>query len=229
MDWSLDGLLEYLRDFWASLDVRDSFSLLAYFTFAMTGALAGLRRGYDIVGVFMLAMFAAGGGGLIRDGVLINKGPPALLTDARYLIAVLAAVVVTLLFHRLVGRLSKTIAVIDAIGLGAFAVQGVRLSLEARLSVPGAILGGTMTAVGGGLLRDILVREEPLLFKPGQFYALIAIGACCLFVALVRSDEVTPDQAALATIVVTFVLRILVIRFNWRTTALYHEPKPPAT
>ena len=72
-----------------------------------------------------------------------------------------------------------------------------------------------------------LPREEPLLFKPGQFYALIAIGACIAYLVLSRSHQVTDDQAGMITVVGTFVLRMLAIRFNWRTTALYRERPPP--
>lgn len=207
-------------DFW----LPDSFSLLACFTFGLTGALAGLKRGYDFIGVFVLAMITAGGGGMIRDGLLISRGPSGLLIDPRYLVAVLAAVLLTLLFHRFVDRLGKAIAVIDALGLGAFAVHGVQVCMQAELSMPAVILGGTITAVGGGLLRDVLVRDEPLLFKPGQFYALVAIGACVLFLALLHFEFTTPSHAALATIGATFAVRMLAIRFNWRTKALYRAP-----
>ncbi len=201
--------------------------MLAFFTFGVTGALAALRRGYDFIGVLFLAAITAGGGGLVRDGVLISSGPSSMLTDARYLIVIVVAALLTYLFHRHVDRMNRTIAVIDALGLGAFAVHGVQRSLEAGLSIPASILGGTITAVGGGLLRDILVREEPLLFKPGQFYALVAIGGSCLFVALFRWGWTTPNQAAILTIVSVFVVRMLAIRFNWRTRALYHGPVLP--
>ena len=117
---------------------------------------------------------------------------------------------------------------IDALGLGAFAVVGVQRSIEGGLSLPAVILGGTLTAVGGGLLRDILVREEPLLFKPGQFYALIAIGGCCLFLGLLHFGWETPRIAAFVTIAVVFAVRMLAIRFNWQTRALYREPSQPS-
>lgn len=204
------------------------FSLLAHFTFGVTGALAGLRRGYDVIGVVFLASITAGGGGLIRDGLLISRGPPSILTDAHLLLVVLGAALLTWIFHRFVDRFGRAIAVVDALGLGAFAVHGVQRSLEGGLSVPAAILGGTITAVGGGLLRDILVREEPLLFKPGQFYALVAIGGCCLFLALLHSGWVTPKHAGTITVAAVFAFRMLTIRFNWHTTALYREP-PRAT
>src|SRR5512145_414866 len=118
-----------------------AFTLLAYFTFGVTGALAGLRRGYDAIGVLFLATITAGGGGLIRDGLLISSGPATILTDGRALLVVLAAAVLTYLFEGHVDRLNRAIAIIDALGLGAFAVVGVERSLEAGLSVPASVLG----------------------------------------------------------------------------------------
>jgi uncharacterized membrane protein YeiH len=205
-------------------DLPLSFSLLAYFTFGITGALAGMRRGYDFIGIVFLAMIAAGGGGLIRDGLLLSSGPATVLSDSRNMVVVVASALVAYLFHVQVDRFGRVIAVIDALGLGAFAVLGVQRTLAAGLGVPAAILGGTMTAVGGGLLRDVLVREEPLLFKPGQFYALVAIGGCCLYLSLMRWTVLADDEAAVATIITVFVVRMLAIRFNWRTRAVLQEP-----
>jgi uncharacterized membrane protein YeiH len=209
-------------------DLPLSFTLLAYFTFGVTGALAGMRRGYDIIGVFFLALITAGGGGLIRDGLLLSNGPASLLLDGRYILVVLVGALLALLFHRHVHRLNRTIAVIDALGLGAFAVIGVERTLAAGLGVSAAFLGGTLTAVGGGLLRDVLVREEPLLFKPGQFYAMVAIAGCGIFIAQLHWNWNTPENAAICTIVAVFVLRMLAIRFNWRTSALQREPDKSA-
>jgi len=211
----------------AHFDLPLSFTLLAYFTFGVTGALAGMRRGYDIIGVVFLAMITAGGGGLIRDGLLLSSGPANILTDGRYLMAVLVAALLTLLFQRHVHRLNRTIAVIDAIGLGAFAVTGVQHTLAVGLGIPAAILGGTLTAVGGGLMRDVLVRDEPLLFKPGQFYALVAIGGSGFFCALLHWRLTSPHDAGIYTIVAVFAVRLLAIRFNWRTNALVREPQAP--
>jgi uncharacterized membrane protein YeiH len=204
------------------------FTLLAYFTFGITGALAGMRRGYDIIGVFFLATITAGGGGLIRDGLLLSDGPASILTDGRYILVVLAGALLALFFKGIVHRLNRTIAVIDALGLGAFAVTGVDRTLGAGLGYSAAILGGTLTAVGGGLLRDVLVREEPLLFKPGQFYAMVAIAGSGMFIALQHWKVAAPEDAAVYTIVAVFVLRMLSIRFNWRTSAVQREPEPPS-
>lgn len=219
----IDTLLAEFTRSRAEFELPLSLTLLAYFTFGITGALAGLRRGYDIVGVLLLALITAGGGGLIRDGLLLSSGPASILTDGRYVLAVLAAVLITLVFRGFIPRLNRAIAVIDALGLGAFAVIGVQCTLAVGLGVSAALLGGMMTAVGGGLMRDVLVREEPLLFKPGQFYALVALAGCGLYVALIHWQVTSPRDSAYCTIVAVFVVRMLAIRFNWRTTALQRD------
>jgi uncharacterized membrane protein YeiH len=197
------------------------FDLGATFVFGITGALAALRRGYDVVGLFALAFASGVGGGLLRDGLFIQQGPPALTTDGRYLVAILAAGLVGLLFRRWVNRFTKVIALIDALGLGAYAVVGVQKSIAAGLSIPAAVLVGVINAVGGGLLRDLLVRDEPLLLKPGQFYALAALAGCVLFVLLTVRYGMPAPQAGLITVGCTFVVRVLAIEFNWRTKPLY--------
>src|SRR5262245_6558457 len=138
-------LLAQLQAKVEQFDLPVTFSLVAHFTFAVTGALAGLRRGYDVIGVLFLALIAAGGGGLIRDGLLISKGPATILTDSHLFLVVVGAAMLTLIFHRFVERVGRAIAVIDALGLGAFAVLGVERSLDAGLSVPASVLGGTIT------------------------------------------------------------------------------------
>jgi len=203
-----------------------SYTLLAYLTSGISGALAGMRRGYDIIGVLFLALITAGGGSLIRDGLLLSTGPATLMTDSRFILVVVLGALVAVVFHRFLRSFNRAIAVVDALGLGAFAVVGVERTLAAGLGIPAAFLGGMLTAVGGGLLRDVLVREEPLLFKPGQFYGLVALVGCGLFMAMLRWNWVAPYNAAISTIVIVFVLRMLAIRFNWRTTALRPEDDP---
>jgi uncharacterized membrane protein YeiH len=114
----------------------------------------------------------------------------------------------------------KLIAVIDAIGLGAYSVVGVQKSLTAGLSAPGAVLVGVTNACGGGLLRDIITREEPLTMKPGQFYILASILGSCTFVTLTRETTLMAPISALIAISATFLFRILAITFNWRTVAV---------
>jgi uncharacterized membrane protein YeiH len=203
----------------ASFQLPALFDLGATFAFALTGALAGVKRGYDIVGIFFLALVSSIGGGLIRDAVFIPGATATpLLTDPRYIQVVLTATLVCVVFANRITHFRRVIAVVDALGLGAYAAFGTQKALLAGLAVPAAILVGVINAAGGGLLRDLITREEPLVFKPGQFYALAALAGSVLFVFFVTELELRPTSAALATISLTFTFRILSILFNWRTS-----------
>lgn len=195
------------------------FDLGATFAFALTGTIVALKRGYDIVGMFFLALASGLGGGLIRDGIFIQgAGTTPLLTDPRYIEVVATATLVGALFGRHLKRFHRVVAVIDALGLGAYAAFGTQKSLHAGLAVPAAILVGVINAAGGGLLRDVLTGEEPLVFKPGQFYVLTAVAGAVTFVFLTVQLEIAATPAAFAAIALTFVFRALTITFNWRTT-----------
>ena len=197
------------------------FDLGATFAFALTGALAGINRGYDIVGVFFLALASGIGGGLIRDGVFIpsHEATP-LLTDSRYIQLIVIATVVGTLFGRHLKRVRRVIALIDAIGLGAYAVFGTQKALQFGIAPPAAILVGVINAAGGGLLRDIITREEPLVFRPGQFYVLTAVAGAVTFVSLAVQLEISATTAAVLAIALTIVFRVLAIVFNWLTSAI---------
>lgn len=201
--------------------------LAATFLFGLTGALAALKRGYDVIGLFALAFVTAVGGGLIRDGLFIQQGPPAVTTGAGYLKAVILSGLVAYLFREHVIRYNKVIAWLDALGVGAYAVVGVEKSLNAGLTEEAAILVGVINAAGGGLLRDVLVRDEPLLFKPGQFYVLAAFTGCVLFALLAVQFHMEATKAAGIAIATTFIFRVMAIQFNWRSPSLWQVPPSP--
>lgn len=205
------------------------FDLAATFCFSLTAGIAAMKRGYDVVGVAALALLVGLGGGLIRDGIFIQQGPPAFATDPRYIqIALIGAGVGALLGDR-VNYFRRIIAGIDAIGLGAYAVFGVQKSLAAGLAVPAAMLVGVINAAGGGLLRDVITNEEPLVFRPGQFYVLVALAAAGLFVVFTVELGWPATPSAGLVIGLTVVLRVLTIVFNWKTAALAPPPTvPPA-
>jgi uncharacterized membrane protein YeiH len=113
--------------------------------------------------------------------------------------------------------------VVDAFGLGIYAVVGAEKSLNRGLPIGAAILVGAVNAAGGGLLRDVLTREVPLLFKPGQFYALTAVVGSVVFVALALLTRVDVQHAAFVAIGATFLLRLLAIQFDWQSPALEWE------
>jgi uncharacterized membrane protein YeiH len=139
------------------------------------------------------------------------------------MLVIVAAAGVGFLLRTHITRFNKAIAWLDALGLGAYAVVGIQKALGANLSVAAAILVGVVNAVGGGLLRDVLVREEPLFFKPGQFYVLAVVLGCVLFVTLALQLRMQAMPAALIAIAATFLCRVLAIQFNWKTSPVWEE------
>lgn len=206
-------------------ELHIGFDLLATAAFALTGALAAVRRHYDIVGVFFLALISGLGGGLLRDGICIQDGPPAALLDARYIQVVTIAAGIGVLMRERIHRFGRLIAIIDALGLGAYAVFGTQKSLAAGLSVPAALLIGTLNAAGGGILRDVLTREEPLVFKPGQFYVLVAFLGAVVFVVAGTLFSILAETAAIIAIAATFVIRTLSVWLGWHTTPFVNADK----
>ena len=203
--------------------------LIAIFFFGLTGALAGIRRGYDIVGVSALALICGVGGGVIRDGIFLQEGPPAVAQDPRYLYAIAAGIVVGLIVRDRVERFGRFLAVVDAFGLAAYAIYGTQKALLAELSPVVAILIGVVNAVGGGLLRDIITREEPLVFKPGQFYVLAAALGSTVFVLLAYQPWIGAMGTGLIAVGCTLAMRFASIRFNLKTRTYYAAPPPPAS
>jgi uncharacterized membrane protein YeiH len=196
------------------------FDLGATFAFALTGALAAIKRGYDIVGLLSLAIVSGIGGGLMRDGIFLQQGVTPLLTNPQYLYAIGGAALVGMLLGERVHHFNRVIAMVDALGLGAYACFGVQKALSAGLGPTAAVFVGVVNAVGGGLLRDVLTRDEPLVFRPGQFYVLVALAGAVTFVFLAAQLHIAPTTAAFAAIGLTFVFRMLTIIFNWRTAAV---------
>ena len=214
----IDQLQVYIRE--EPLRFPQSVELIAMLLFSLSGVIAAMRRGYDAVGVFILALVTGAGGGLIRDGLFLQQGPPALTQNWRLLPGVVGACVVGWILHGWIERWQKAIAVFDAVGLGIFSMVGLLKAIEAGLTVPASLLVGVVNAVGGGLLRDLFTGEEPLLFKPGQFYVLAACVGCALFVCLAYKSALSPRHAERISMATIFGLRILAIIFNWRTTPL---------
>lgn len=192
--------------------------------FSITGAMVAIRRHYDAIGVLVLALACGLGGGLLRDGLFIQAGPPVAMRDGSYMIAVLTGCVFAVLFFKHVERLSKPFLVIDALATGAYGVVGASKAFEAGLAIPACIFVGVVNAVGSGLIRDVLVREEPLMLKPGQFYVVASVLGVGGFALLVSFFQAPLVASAIAAIAITFVLRLLAIFFDWRTRSVMRAP-----
>ncbi|AUI53305.1 trimeric intracellular cation channel family protein [Arthrobacter crystallopoietes] len=188
--------------------------LFGTFFFAVSGCLLAARRNFDIVGSLLLGSLVGLGGGVIRD-LIISQSVPTAFVEPIYLVApVLAAVIVY--FHVLgVQRFRRTLLIFDAGGLALFCVTGTLKALDSGMGpVTSAVLGIT-TAVGGGVLRDVVANEVPQIFNPRGVYAVPAmLGASLvtLFSQLGWFNAYT--GTAVATVV--FLLRVLSLRFGWR-------------
>jgi len=190
--------------------------LLAFFLFGLTGGLVAVERNYDFIGLFAMAFATAAGGGLIRDGLFIQNGPALITEHSEFILVICLSAVVAVLFRHKIVRLARVIAWIDAFALGVYTVVGLQLSLNAGLSTAASVVVGVISAAGGGLLRDLLAGEEPLMLKPGQFYILASLTGCGVYLGCVRSEALLWFASAIS-IAVTFIFRILAIQFNWST------------
>lgn len=202
-----------------------SIDLGATVLFSITGAMVAIRRHYDPIGLFVLALACGLGGGLLRDGLFVQAGPPAAMRHAGYIIAVLAGCVLAIIFTTHMERLSKPFLILDALGMAAYGVVGASKAYESGLAIPACVFVGVVNAVGSGLIRDVLVREEPLLFKPGQFYVIASVLGVAAFTLLAFALQAPLLPSAISGIAVAFVLRLLAIIFNWRTRPVRHLPR----
>ena len=158
--------------------------LAGIFVFAISGAVVAVRKGLDVFGVLVLAGTTGLGGGFLRD-VLIGATPPAALADWRYLLAPVAAGVLTFYVHPALGRMERQVNVFDAFGLALFCVTGALKSLEFGLGPVPAALMGMVTGIGGGMLRDVLAGRVPAVFR-GELYATPALAGAAIAVVGAR-------------------------------------------
>ena len=203
------------------------FDLLGILTAASAGALTGVRKGLDLVGVLVLAAVTGLGGGVVRD-LMIGAVPVTMLTDWRYLTAAsIAAAAVLLAQHprvpgrdaaaltRLRGRipLSTAYLLADSATLGCFAVSGTAKALNFGIALVPAALMGVVTAVGGGVLRDVLVNEVPTVLRR-ELYAVPALVGALVVAVSDRYDPAATPIAFLAA-ALTMGLRLLAVRRDW--------------
>lgn len=188
--------------------------LTGVFFFAVTGALTAARKDFDLVASFFLAALTGLGGGVIRD-LLIGATPPAAVQQPLYLLPPIIATLVVYAFFPHVARFRRTLLTFDAAGLGLFCVSGTVKALSFGIGAGAAVGLGVTTAVGGGLLRDVVAREVPSLFRPDDIYALPAVVGAALATLLWSVGALSAVTGVVAS-AVTFGLRVLSLRFGWR-------------
>jgi uncharacterized membrane protein YeiH len=187
--------------------------LTGTFVFALSGALAGVKRELDLFGVLVLSFAAGNSGGIARD-VLIGAVPPGAVSDWRYLGVSLVAGLITFYFSRLIVRMSNPVLLFDAAGLALFAVAGASKALAYGLNPLMATVLGMVTGIGGGIARDILLAEIPTVLR-AELYAVAALCAAAVVVIGHTLQLPAAPVIALASIL-CFWLRVMAIRHGWR-------------
>jgi len=190
-----------------------SFDLGGTFVFALSGGMAGVKHRLDLFGVLVLAFAAGNSGGIARD-VMIGALPPAALRDWRYIAVSILAGLITFYWYRIINRLSSPVLVFDAAGLALFAVAGAGKALAFHAGPVAATLLGMLTGVGGGMMRDVLVREIPTILRTELYAVAALIGAAV--VVLGRMLHLPSSAAAVAGAVLCFGLRFMAMRRGWQ-------------
>ena len=186
--------------------------LAGTFVFGLSGGTLAVRKRLDIFGVLALSVAAALAGGMVRDA-LLGATPVAALADQRFLLVALAAGLAAFFAAPLIERLGKPVMVFDAAGLGLFAVTGCRKAMEAGLEPAACLLLGLLTAIGGGVVRDLLVAEVPRVLRE-EIYALAALVAAGIVVLGAWAGW--PDgPVTLAAVAAAFVLRVVSVLRGW--------------
>lgn len=193
--------------------VPELLDLAGIFVFALSGALMGVRKRLDVVGMGVLAEITALGGGVMRD--LILNVRPAAFQSLGYVLVPLAATAIVFFWHPHVARVMPAILVLDGAGLGLFCALGTLKALEYGLSPLHASLLGVTTGVGGGMLRDVLAGEIPTLLYDRELYAVPALLGSGAMAGL-YTVGLYGWPATLAAALLAFGTRIAAMRYKWR-------------
>jgi uncharacterized membrane protein YeiH len=189
------------------------------FVFALSGAVAGVKYRLDLFGVLVLSFAAGNSGGIARD-VMIGAVPPAAISDWRYIAVSILAGLITFYWYRLSNRLKSPVLLFDAGGLALFAVSGATKALAFHAGPVAAVLLGMLTGIGGGIVRDVLMREIPTVLRTELYAVAALIGAAAVVVGSML--DLPSSEAAIVGALLCFGLRFVAMRRGW------HLPIAPA-
>jgi uncharacterized membrane protein YeiH len=187
--------------------------LCGVFFAALSGGLAGVRKNFDVFGVLVLAWVVGLGGGVVRD-LMIGATPPVGISNWRFVATALAAGVVIFFLHPSVARMRRTVVILDAWALGFFVLLGTIKGLEAGAGPLASVTVGVMTGVGGGVLRDLLVGEVPLVLADQQLYAIPAFLGAGAAAALWSTGHLNLWTRASVVLLVSGI-RLASLRLGW--------------
>ena len=191
--------------------------ILGTMAFAMSGVLTAMEKKLDLFGVFIIAFATALGGGTLRD-VLIGKVPVGWMLNLEYVYMILIGFVLAVVFRKKFDKLRTSLFLFDTIGLGVYTLTGLRKGIEIGLHPIICIALGTITACFGGVIRDILCNEIPVIFRK-EIYATICIFGGILFFAL-KTFQVNDEIIYITTVFVVISIRLMAVKFKWQLPAL---------
>lgn len=186
--------------------------ILGTLSFVISGALLAINKKLDPFGVFVIAFVTSVGGGTLRD-VLIGRTPVGWMQNLTYVYVIIAGYFLTIFFRKHLDKFRKSLFLFDTIGLGIFTLTGIEIGLLFDLNSIICIMLGTMSACFGGVIRDILCNEIPVIFKK-EIYATVCIVGGILFFTL-KTTILHDDIIQLITVMVIITIRLLAVKFKW--------------
>ncbi len=192
--------------------------------FAVSGVLVGIRNKLDLFGIYVLAMATASGGGIIRD-IVIGRDVPVFFMQWRYFAAITATMIATCLLYTMVNRVMSFIVLADAVGLGVFTVTATYKAMEYGLPLLGIVFAGVITGVGGGILRDIMVNEIPLIFR-SEIYAIPSIIGSLMFYFLY--DYISLSINIYLCVGVIFAIRMISVKLKLHLPVISKSSNKPS-
>ncbi|WP_123309145.1 TRIC cation channel family protein [Cellulomonas sp. PhB143] len=196
-----------------ALPLEQTIELLAVFCAALSGGLSGVRKNFDLFGVLVLSWATGLGGGMLRD-VLIGVTPPVGIADWRLMVAALGAGVLISFAHPRLGRMRRVVIVLDAGALALFVLVGTTKALDLGVGMLAAVVVGLLTGIGGGVLRDVLTGEVPLILQDRQLYAIPALLGAVATAGVWYADALGA-AAQVVIVALVFGFRLLSLRLGW--------------
>lgn len=196
--------------------------ILGTFSFAASGAFAAMDKKLDPFGVLIISFATAIGGGTIRD-LLLGKLPVMWLTNSTTIWVIILSAASALFFSALLKKFDRLLFYLDALGVGLFTIMGIQTAIEHNLSTGICIMLGTVTGCFGGVLRDVLLNNVPLIFHK-EIYASASILGGLIFFLLIRL-QLPFNYASLVAILIVFVVRVLAVRYSWSLPKFYERKR----
>ncbi len=194
--------------------------IIGTMAFAMSGALTAMSKKLDPFGVFIIAFVTAVGGGTLRD-ILIGRTPVGWMLDLKYVYVIIIGFILAILFRKKFDRLRTSLFLFDTIGLGVFTLIGLEKGINIGLHPVICIALGTMTACFGGVIRDILCTEIPVIFRREIYATICILGGIIFF--LLRQFNLENDVLYLTTSLVIISVRLMAVKFKWYLPTLEHK------